>query len=249
VLSDCFWHKSSHSTSTYIRKRVGEQRPHANPIGSCEKFVDAQPREQVRGDRGAILFLDRVQPVVDKIGRGAVNRLTTAATKALVSKAGRKTGPANARQLIPYIPDVGCSHPNIGAGGEIAVEVIGLGAGPKRGLLIVGVIAGGRKGRGKVAACERATGFESIPCCIIGVGQRPQRGRALLVGHGREFGGDVVEILDFVRVGIRHAGAAIRIVIGYRHRAGPLRDRSQAVGIVVRVDHLRLPNHRHRGSP
>ncbi len=88
-----------------------------------------------------------IEPVVDKIGRGTIDRFTSSSAEAIVRECRCETGLGNARQLIPHIPGVGCSHPSIGAGGEIAVEVIGLGGGAECELLIIGVI--GRRGENR----------------------------------------------------------------------------------------------------
>lgn len=59
-----------------------------------------------------------------------------------------------------------------------------------------------------------------------------QRRRALLIGECRQFRGRVMDIFNFVRVGIGHAGSSVRIIIPNGDRAGPLRDGRQSVGIV-----------------
>ena len=84
-------------------------------------------RPEIRRDRRSVLFLDRIQPIVDKIGRGAVDGLARTTTETVIRERGRETGPADTCQLIPHIPGVRRDHTGIRTGRQIAVQIICLG--------------------------------------------------------------------------------------------------------------------------
>lgn len=94
--------------------------------------------------------------------------------------------------MISCIPCISRGAAGVGHRRQIAVEIVGLGSGPKRQLLVIGIVIGRRQRRRHAGAGEGSTRGKAVPGEIVGVRQRAQRGRVLLVGHGREFRGEVV---------------------------------------------------------
>ena len=102
--------------------------------------------------------------------------------------------------MIPGIPRIrGCAA-GIRYGAQVAVQIVRLGVGPKCKLLVVGVVADDAESRGNGGAGKGAADLRPVACRIVGVGERAEGGRALLVRQGREFGGGVVGIGDAVGV-------------------------------------------------
>lgn len=79
-------------------------------------------------------------------------------------------------------------------------------------MLVIGVVSRGEQSWGDVGPGKGPAGLNAAACRIIGVGQRPERGRPLLVRDRRAFGGHVVGIGDTIRIRIGHAGTTARII-------------------------------------
>jgi len=192
--------------------------------------------------------LDGIQAVIQEVRSRAVDGLARATAEGVIGHARGETRSTDARQLVPGIPCIGGGHAGIGAGSEIAIQVIGLGGGTKCRLLVIRIVSGGRERRRQIGAGERPDRLESVSGPIIRIGQGPQRRRALLVRHRREFGGGVIRVLHLVGVGIRDTGSSIRIIIGDRDRAGALDDGRESIRIVVGIRDLWLADDGH-GRP
>ena len=130
---------------------------------------------------------------------------------------------------------------------ELAVQIEVFRRRAKDFLLVVRVVGGRRQSGRDIGACERATSLNTIVRQVIRVRQRPQRGRAFLVGQADQFRRIIVSVRHAVRVGVGHARAAVGIVVADDDVARALLDVREAIGIVEGVDDLRLPRHRHRG--
>jgi hypothetical protein len=70
-----------------------------------------------------------------------------------------ETGPADAGELIARIPGIGGGASGIHERREVAVEIIGLSGGAKRGLLIIRIVGGGRE-------CGRQIGARKGPASL-----------------------------------------------------------------------------------
>lgn len=79
-----------------------------------------------------------------------------------------------------------------------------------------------------------------------GIGQRPERRRALLVGDRLQFRRHVVPVRHVVCIRIDHAGAPIRIIVADHDSARALLNIEQTVRIIEGVEDLGLPRYRHR---
>jgi hypothetical protein len=99
-----------------------------------------------------------------------------------------------------------------------------------------------------VGSRKRAIRLNPIPRRIIGIEQRAEGRRPFLICQARELAGRVIQIRDTVGVRQCERGAAIRIVVANRHRAGPLLHLGQPVRIVEGKGDLRLAHDRHCGS-
>lgn len=66
-----------------------------------------------------------------------------------------------------------CSSPQHRCGGQVAVEVVGLGSGTKGGLLVVRVIVGGGQCWRNIGPSEGIPCLDAITRCIIRVRQVP----------------------------------------------------------------------------
>lgn len=119
--------------------------------------------------------------------------------------------------MVPRIPRVGGRDSGIGGCRQIPDEIVGLSRGPECGLLIVRVVARGGKDRGNIGPRERAAGFDPLAGSIIRIREVPQSRSALFIGQAREFGGRIVRIGDAVRIGIRHAGSLLHVIVDQRH--------------------------------
>lgn len=150
--------------------------------------------------------------------------------------------------MIPHIPRVGRRDARLGAGGQIPVQIIGLGGRAERELLVVRIVVRGGHRRRNIGPGKRAAGLDAIAHRIIRVRERPQRGGALFVRERRQFGGGVIRIRHAVRVRVRDTRSSVGIVVRERHRARPLDDGREPIGIIVGIDHLRLPDDGHRRS-
>ena len=131
---------------------------------------------------------------------------------------------------------------------ELAVQIEVFRRRAKDFLLVVRVVDGRRQSGRDIGACERATSLNTIVRQVIRVRQRPQRGRAFLVGQADQFRRIIVSVRHAVRVGVGHARAAVGIVVADHDVTRPLLNVRQAVGIVIGIDHLWLTHHRHRRS-
>jgi len=177
--------------------------------------------------------LYRIQPVIYKVGRRALNSLARSATKRIIGKGCTESGVADSRQLVPYVPRIRGRHPGIGDGSQVAVQIVCLSVRAEDGLLVIGVVAHGRERRGQPTPGERSTGLDPIPRRIVGVEQRAQGRRAFLIRQAREFRRRIVGVGDTVRIGEGERGSAIRVVIPNRDRARPLLHLGQTIRVVV----------------
>lgn len=132
------------------RRAEDIRQEHAHAIGAREELVDPQPGEQIGRDRGPILFLHGIQPVIEKVGGGALDRFAGAAAKAVIGKAGA----GDARQLIAHVPAVGRGTAGIRHRGQVAVEVVRLGIRSEYQLLIVRIVAGRGEHRRQARSSE-----------------------------------------------------------------------------------------------
>lgn len=133
--------------------------------------------------------MDGIEAVVDIIDHRPVHNSSSTAAKTVVGQGGSEAGARNASQLVSGIPGVRRRSAGVGEGGQIAVEIVGLGSGPKGRLLIIGVVA--RRGQRwrDIGPAKRAAGIDAIARCVVCVCEGPQRRRAFFIGHSREFGG------------------------------------------------------------
>ena len=151
--------------------------------------------------------------------------------------------------MIPGVPAIGRRSTWIGYRREVPVEVVRECIGSKDGLLIVRVVHRRGERRRNRASREGPALLDAIPGSIVGVGQIANDGGALLIRETEQLRRRVIAIDDAVAVREHQAGAAVGIVIADGDDAGPLRNRCEPVGIVVRIVHCRLSGHGHGDTP
>lgn len=91
-----------------------------------------------------------IEPIIEKIGRNAVDGFACPAAKGVVSEAGREAGFTDPGQLISRVPSVGRRDPGIGSCGQVPVKIVGLGDGTECRLLVIGVVVRRRESRRNV---------------------------------------------------------------------------------------------------
>ena len=192
-------------------ERIGQDGAHAHAIRSREELIDAQSGEQIRRDRGAVLFLHRIEPIVDKVGRGALNGFPRSAPKGIIGKAGGEPCGAETGQLIAHVPAVGARATRICHGVQVTIQVIGERIGPKDLLLIVRIVGRGGERRRQVRSRKRPPDRGPPTGGIVGVGQIPQNRGSLLVRETRQVIGVVIAVHQAVAGGIADTDSAIGV--------------------------------------
>jgi len=101
--------------------------------------------------------------------------------------------------LISRIPGIGGRYSGIGAGRQVAIQVIGLGGGAEGELLVIVIVVGRGQGGWEVGPREGPPRLNPITGCIIGIEQRPQGGDR---GVGMSWCSLVRLVLPLVRIRI-----------------------------------------------
>ena len=103
-----------------------------------EWFIDIQTAQIIRADRAATNFGSDVVPVVEKLGRDAVDRLARPAAEGIVGEGRETRGIGETGETISRVPLV-CRGP---IARQIAIGIVRERRSRKRRLLICSVVAG-----------------------------------------------------------------------------------------------------------